>query len=234
VTIEDLGSRNGVLVNGHRITDKISLAPRDKITVGLQEFVLQVEADGAARKTADARLPTAPPPQFRMSGPVPVGERQSSLFPPPEGEEPSTLRRADALKLLGGAADKAIAMGRVDEAERLLSGVLAEVAEARRAGKRLSVALVDRAGLFAAKLAASTGRGAWVDLALELYQSQGRPCPAAVIDELYIAVHKVKSIDLARLREYVASLRAKQATFGPADRFLVQRIEGLETLASLR
>jgi hypothetical protein len=55
-----------------------------------------------------------------------------------------------------------------------------------------------------------------------------------VVDELYTAMRKVNGVDLVRLRGYLASLRAKQATLGPAERFLVQRIEGLERLAVLR
>jgi hypothetical protein len=55
-----------------------------------------------------------------------------------------------------------------------------------------------------------------------------------VIDELYNAFRKVNAVDLARLRAYLAVLHQKQATFGPAERFLLQRIEGLERLAVLR
>jgi hypothetical protein len=55
-----------------------------------------------------------------------------------------------------------------------------------------------------------------------------------VVDELYAAMRKVSAIDLAQLRGYVAALRAKQSTLGPAERFLVQRLEGLERLAALR
>ena len=69
---------------------------------------------------------------------------------------------------------------------------------------------------------------------IELYHSQGRPCAAPVVDELNNAFRKVNAIDLVRLRAYLAELREKQATLGPAERFLLQRIEGLERLAALR
>ena len=42
------------------------------------------------------------------------------------------------------------------------------------------------------------------------------------------------AVDLVRLRAYVAHLREKLASFGPAERFLIQRLEGLERLAALR
>jgi hypothetical protein len=125
-------------------------------------------------------------------------------------------------------------MGRADEAERLLASPLADVVEASRAGKRLSPWLVDMAARFAAKLATATAKGAWADYVIELYDAQLRPCPAPVVDELYNAFRKVNAIDLVRLRGYVARMREKQASLGPAERFLLQRLEGLERLAALR
>jgi hypothetical protein len=144
------------------------------------------------------------------------------------------MRRADAFNVLGSVAEKALAMGRADEAERLLATPLHDVIEACRGGKRLSPALVEVAGRFASKLASATGKGVWADYVVELYASQERMAPASVIDELYGAFRKVNAVDLARLRAYVQVLREKLPTFGPAERFLFQRIEGLERLAALR
>jgi hypothetical protein len=236
VTIEDLQSRNGVIVNGERIAERRRLAPGDRILIGSQELTLLEGREGIGRATAGGvslgkrtlpKMPVAPG----------LAERSSSV-PPEEPSmsdaEPSMVRRADAFNLLGSVAEKALAMGRADEAERLLASALGDVVEASRAGKRLSPWLVDLAARFAAKLATATAKGAWADYVIELYDAQGRPCPAPVIDELYIALRKVNAIDLGRLKGYVAQLREKQASLGPAERFLLQRIEGLERLAALR
>ena len=125
-------------------------------------------------------------------------------------------------------------MGRAVEAERLLASPLADVIEASRAGRKLPTGLVDQAAKFSSKLATATSKGAWADYVIELYSAQERPCPAGVIDELYGAFRKVNAVDLVRLRAYVAHLREKLASFGPAERFLIQRLEGLERLAALR
>jgi hypothetical protein len=178
-------------------------------------------------------------PKMAAASELIAAERASSA-PPSEpligdaDAEPSMVRRADAFNLLGGVAEKALAMGRADEAERLLASPLADVVEASRAGKRLSPWLVDMAARFASKLATATAKGAWADYVIELYDAQLRPCPAPVVDELYNAFRKVNAIDLGRLRGYVARLREKQASLGPAERFLLQRLEGLERLAALR
>jgi hypothetical protein len=144
------------------------------------------------------------------------------------------IRRADAFNLLGSVAEKALAMGRADEAERILASALADVIEAARGGKRLTPALADMAARFAARLATATGKGAWADYVIELYASQVRPCPAPVVDELYNAFRRVNAVDLAKLRAYLVSLRDRSSTLGPTDRFLLQRLEGLERLAVLR
>ena len=47
-------------------------------------------------------------------------------------------------------------------------------------------------------------------------------------------MRKVTAVDLNRLRGYVAMLRQMLPRYGPAERFLFQRLEGLERLAALR
>jgi predicted component of type VI protein secretion system len=228
VTIEDLNSRNGVIVNGHRIESKVNLNVGDRILIGSQELTLLAARDGAQVSGGGVGKMTLP--KMKVSTP-------SSGFPPVQIEsdpEPSMVRRADQFKLLSGVAEKALAMGKAGEAERLLASALADVIEATRAGRPLPPTLVDQAAKFSAKLATATGKGGWADYVIELYAAQKRPCPAHVIDELYNAMRKVTAVDLNRLRGYVAMLRQSLPRYGPAERFLFQRLEGLERLAALR
>ena len=239
VTIEDLQSRNGVIVNGQRIPGRTKVQAGDKIIIGSQELTLLEGRESAGRETASHQMGKRTLPKMPAATELMAADRSSSMPPsePMLGDpdaEPSMVRRADAFNLLGGVAEKALAMGRADEAERLLASPLADVVEASRAGKRLSPWLVDMAARFAAKLATATAKGAWADYVIELYDAQLRPCPAPVVDELYNAFRKVNAIDLVRLRGYVARMREKQASLGPAERFLLQRLEGLERLAALR
>jgi predicted component of type VI protein secretion system len=239
VTIEDLQSRNGVILNGQRIPGRTKVVAGDKIVIGSQELTLLQGRESAGRETASHQMGKKTLPKMPAAPELIAAERASSMPPsePMLGDpdaEPSMVRRADAFNLLGGVAEKALAMGRADEAERLLASPLADVVEASRAGKRLSPWLVDMAARFAAKLATATAKGAWADYVIELYDAQLRPCPAPVVDELYNAFRKVNAIDLVRLRGYVARMREKQASLGPAERFLLQRLEGLERLAALR
>ncbi len=241
VTIEDLQSRNGVLLNGKRIEGRVGIVVGDRILIGAQELTLlqgkavtsrDHQTAGAATKMTLPKVEAGLRIPADLPGPAPT------TSPPHEGSssdiDPSMVRRADAFRLLGGVAEKALAMGRAVEAERLLASPLADVIEASRAGRKLPAGLVDQAAKFSSKLATATSKGAWADYVIELYAAQGRPCPAPVIDELYIAMRKVATVDVNRLRDYLAQLRTRLASFGPAERFLFQRLEGLERLAALR
>jgi predicted component of type VI protein secretion system len=244
VSVEDLKSRNGVLVNGKRIEEATSLRPGDKILIGSQEMMLvETRLGGGTAHITSGGLPkmtlskleaamAAPEEQSSVSfSGISIPSSSSSVvdFDP----EPSMLRRVDGFRVLGGVAEKALAMGRADEAERLLASALADVIEACRAGRKIPMSLAEQAGRFSARLATATGKGAWADYVVELYSSQGRPAPAPVIDELYNAFRKVTSVDVVKLRDYLEMLRGKLTKLGPADRFLFQRLEGLERLLAV-
>jgi pSer/pThr/pTyr-binding forkhead associated (FHA) protein len=246
VTIQDLQSRNGVTVNGRSVVGKTALPSGSKIGIGSQELTLVLAPETAEREllgTTQAGQRTMPrmpivKPEYIPPKP-PAGPTVRPPPPPPPapsapGGDANTERRTDAFNLLGSVAEKALAMGRAEEAERLLSSALADVLEGSRSGRRLSPTLIDIAARLAAKLATATSKGAWVDYVIELYDVADRPCPAPVIDELYSALRRATAVDVTRLRAYVAHLRERQSMWGPADKFLFQRIEGLERLAALR
>lgn len=240
VEVEDLESRNGVLVNGQKITVRVKVVHGDKILIGGQEMTLvQSVTDTPARQTT-AALPRVTISRMASEKPLIDEEDPSVLtkvsYLPGEspGEEPSVVKRLDGFRVLGSVAEKALAMGRADEAERVLATSLADVLEASRRGRKLPPALAEQATRFAAKLATATGKGTWVDYVIEIYANMARPAPAVVIDELYGAFRKVSAVDVVKVKSYVESLRQRLPSFGPADCFLFQRIEGLERLAVLR
>jgi hypothetical protein len=111
---------------------------------------------------------------------------------------------------------------------------MANLLDSARAGAAISPKTADKAAVYAVKLATVTTKSGWVDYAVTLFLLVKRPLPAAVVDELYGVLRRVPGINLSSFREYVAMLHTAQARFGPAERFVIQRIEGLERLASLR
>ncbi len=199
VLIADLGSRNGVRVNGERIESERALAHGDQITIGSQEMTILARREMGAETLI--QVPT---------------------------------ERAATFGLLGILADKALAMGKGEEAEKLMFEQLDQLLVDAQRGVNISLATTDRACDYALRLGSATSNGRWVDYLFRLYGALRRPCPAPVVDELYTLLRKVKAVNLTVLRDYLETLRDLSGSFGPADRFLLSRIEGLERLAAAR
>jgi hypothetical protein len=123
-------------------------------------------------------------------------------------------------------SEKAIALGRVDEAERLVEGPFVQLLADFASGRDIPPALVSHATKLATRLVAVTSKRVWVERLLQLYLRIRRPWPADVIDVMYESARRISGLDRALLKAYVAELQKEQ--LGPADRFLVGRIEGLE------
>jgi len=197
VSVEDLGSRNGILVNDVRPTGRVGLSPGDRVKVGSQELVLTQES-------AQPRARAAPTARFSAFG------------------------------VMGTLADKALALGRADEAERLLSAPLDDMLARAKSGQPADQETNERAAAYATRLALATGKAAWVDYSVQLYLALARPLPATIVDALHDVVRKVGELDRSALRAYVELLRTRAASLGPSERFLVNRIEGLERVAASR
>ena len=216
VSVQDLESRNGVLVNGHKISAVTTIRAGDKILIGSQELTLLGGKVPNARDTVSLAASTGTLPRIQAVADIGIErpdarDRTDAAVDDQNNEDSTMVRRVTAFKLLGGVAEKALAMGRVDEAERLLAGPLADVIEASRGGKPVSPWIVDIAARLAAKLATATTKGSWADYVIEVYYTQKRLCPAPVADELEYASRKVNAIDLY-VSAYLAHLREKAAT----------------------
>jgi hypothetical protein len=232
VSVEDLGSRNGVVVNGVKIDSTRDLGDSDKITIGSQDMTLHRYEEGSKPAPHDEEYRRA----TQTLGAMSVGELRAGVEPTvaDEHSKGGSSRTVNSFRLLGGVADKALAMGRAEEAERILQALLFEILHRAREGGTIDSDAAEHAARYAARLAGATAKGAWVDYVFDLYTVVRRPLPAHIIDELFTVVRKVKTLDLRMLRAYLEELRQQAATFGPTERFLMQRIEGLERLGALK
>jgi len=70
----------------------------------------------------------------------------------------------------------------------------------------------------------------WVDYCFELYSTQARPLPSDVVDHLYVVLRKISGVAVSGFRTYLEKLRNASPSFSPTDRFVLQRLEGLERL----
>jgi pSer/pThr/pTyr-binding forkhead associated (FHA) protein len=218
--VEDLGSVNGVYVNGVRIRGSRVVSEGDRIAIGGAQLVMR----RTTPQRADRRMAET---LHGDRSPLAVTQAMKRVDPGPLAESEATVR-GDVFDLLGGVARKVLALGRGEEAERLLAasleGMLSKAKE--KGGGQLGK--IDVAAEFAVKLAVATKKARWIDYTFELFTLARRPLPTAVVDELYQTLRRVSGVSVNGLREYVSVL--EQLQLGPAERFLVQRIEGLEHL----
>src|SRR4029078_5415289 len=101
---------------------------------------------------------------------------------PPPADAPRSLEWS---QLLGGGADKALAMGRAEEAERILQALLLDILTRAREGHTIEPSIAETAAKYAARLGGATSKGMWVDYVFELYKRMKIPLPAQIVDELY-------------------------------------------------
>jgi predicted DCC family thiol-disulfide oxidoreductase YuxK len=241
--IEDLGSRNGIIVNGTLVRGSARLSVGDRLRIGPEILELHEQSeDGTGesmiepRRALDDRKATlsSEPPgarlHTRLSSPAP-----SNMIPSADDAEPEddATRRADILELLSNTVDKSFAYGKGQEAERLLSGHLTARLQQARRGSILPPEMVTRAARYAVRLAAATEKASWLDYVVSLYTALAQPLPLPIVDEMYSLVRKVRGIDRGLLREYVSVLRTNAERYTPEERFALQRVEGLERLAAL-
>lgn len=236
--VEDFGSANGVFVNDKRVAGSEQLKAGDRLQIGKQVFVVCAVnrpplSLPAERFNAETLHGLRAAPDLTLE--IQLGDRSAGTKPdlkvPVEAE---STHRAEALELLGGVADKVLAMGRGEEAERVLSTALNNVLAEVKRGREPAPRVVGRAATYAGKLAEATAHGKWLDYTIELYAALRRPLPIELVDQMYGLLRRVDTLNLAALRAYLAILHDQAGTYGPNERFAIQRLEGFERLAALR
>jgi CheY-like chemotaxis protein len=209
VTVEDVSSTNGLLVNGRPIQGVQRLSLNDRLTIG----PITVDVCGMSEQNLSFE------PTMRLS-PIEQGTRMDRQGPPLPG----------ALPIVMGVAEKALFLGENRHAERIVRPLLDNLlwrCEDGQAGTRDEV---DAATGFALRLAEASGTGEWVDYVVRLYTALRIPLPPALIERLYSLLRSTTGVSVVLFRHYLSALRTIGDRLSPADQFLVRRIQGLEQL----
>ena len=223
VEVVDLSSRNGVYVNGERLTGPHTLRAGDIVTIGDDSMTL-VELDEPSERRSQT-----------ISDMRPVSPEQTPRLPSFSDDDVSVAtRRADAFQLLSSVVDKALALGRGEEAEHLIGTHLVAALADASTGRGVPADIARSAARYALKLSAATSKSNWLDFAVRLYRALNQPMPLPIVDERYTLVGKVRGLDRALLRDYLDSLRLISDSLSPTERFVLQRLEGLERMAALQ
>ena len=189
VMLEDLDSRNGVRVNGKPIRASQKLVDGDRVRIGTQDFVfcrVQAKADHRSKTTGVLRLCgqcKAPYPREMVSCPncgaseQPDEETLSGAFGP-------VSQYSWSVQLLIEALEKALGLGRVADADRILRRATALLEERVASGGKVQPMQLPPLAVAAERICSETGDPTWgVWLPRFCVRAEIYP-PAAVTDKI--------------------------------------------------
>jgi pSer/pThr/pTyr-binding forkhead associated (FHA) protein len=199
VTIEDLGSMNGVFVNGARVTHSRDLFDGDWITIGSEELELAI-GDGAR-----TRIPVetqADPETVLPSSDQEVVRLTSS---PPQDDRPT--ERSRTLEILSSIAERAFDAGRVQDAEDMLKLTLLDLLQDAASGQALEHDAREFALRYGMRLAHAGRSARWFDYVIDLLRAERIACSEELARNLRSTMDRIGNVDVQRLKAYAGSLR---------------------------
>jgi len=245
IVIEDLGSQNGVYVNGSRIQGPRELRAGDVLRICTHELEL-----------VQTQVPPEPPPEevnrYRITADTMTGADKNTLVEevsvgmsrPPVAQrvnmrlEPSTFAPAPSSRSGGSSSppgsdslakavvrlDEALNTGDLAEAERRLGPILMRVHELVLEQHPSSLELAEHVVVSAARLASETRNAAFMNYAVTLYQLLNRPLPEDAVNVIHALVQAGLYPNLLALESYVAKISAHAARFDETELFLLDSL----------
>lgn len=227
--VVDLGSRNGVSVNGERIKGSRALEDGDRIRIGTQELVFYV----VTRVRHEARTTGFMTVCGACGTPYPDQSAQCPHCGAPRRDDDTISglliepRRSWTFQLLGEVIERALATGRAPEADRVLRRAAREVDERLAAGERLAADEVTAIACFAIRLAQlPEGASEWLHWALNVHRHQSLFPSSTVLEHL-------EALELDALPEAAAAIadfarwvgRERETLRPPPDAARVERLQ---------
>jgi pSer/pThr/pTyr-binding forkhead associated (FHA) protein len=254
VVVEDLHSTNGVYVNGMRVAHSTALCEGDRILIGTTEFSLFETRDSSLMRMRAARPVSAVPNQrvtplvnpvesmstngaTRSLSPLATARSSATRAPattvatipmnvPAQLERIPSTARADALKMIGGLADRLAATGNLEEAAQVLSGHLRRILKGANSGLTVTPEVASSAAHHAITLARWTKLPLWADYVVELHLSARLVMSAVTLASFEAVICKL-DFDRMLLGYYVEGLRDRLEKLDMDERRRVERLRFL-------
>ena len=243
LSVEDLGSRNGVSVNGKKVRKTAKLKHMDRITIGNQELVVLLSdietkeqtvqfarcwACGAVSSRNAAHCYQCGASLRQRSETLESNQVLLENHPPfSASSEDDATQTTSSFTLLAPIAEKALALRRFEEASRLLGPSLDRLKQRTESGEIIDDASFHHGVQLALRVAQGpTVAGRWLPWIFEIHTLTKRSMSSTTIDSLHELVRRARYSNPQPLRVYLRVLR--QIDLPPAQRFLVRRLEALE------
>jgi hypothetical protein len=226
VTLVDLGSRNGVSLNGTRIKQDTALSHGDRIAIGKHELALSVVDAHSKRNTTNLA---------RTLGAIDIRDLELESARPAEPTSGKELARIiGSFNTLSKLADKAFALGRAEEAERLLVACFSDLIAEVQKGTVCTSEQLEPFAVYALRLSTELSKASWVEWMLEVHRLAGLMLPGPAVEGLLTLGPKLKHLSRTLILDYVTAL-SEQTSLTANERFRLHRLEGLaKRLSSTR
>lgn len=194
-TVEDLSSRNGVRVNGVQIKGPTSLRDGDRVRIGTQDFVFcrvdpagrgHSKTTGVLRLCAKCRLPY---PREMVACPNCEATEQTDeeTLSGSFGKENQT---AWSVQLLVEALERALTLGRVTDAERIVKRATAQVEELVAAGGVVDAKALATLAVQAVATTLASNDPTWAIWVIDIYRRSSLVPPIEVVEHVAEAATK--------------------------------------------
>ncbi len=199
------------------------------------KFCPNCAAPTAGRRTAHRTLdaPTFPEIELRTlfaQDPLSPQPRPPSREPSAHKSAPTSEEEPTRYTVLNRIADKAITLGRFDEAERVLTKSMEDLLASARASGALSSTRLIEGTNYALRLADGTKRDAWIDWVFEIHAATAQIMSLEQIDSLEHIVRKLPYPNAGPIRRCIVAVRARGAELSRTERFLLSRLEHIERI----
>jgi uncharacterized Zn finger protein (UPF0148 family) len=224
ITVEDLGSRNGVRVNGRLISGAVPIGDGTRLRVGTQEMVLRRVEDALVaprrnRSTGFMVHCTSCGVPFSTEDPACPNCGHSDSVE----ETTTTTEQAWSLELLVETMRRAEALNRKQDLERLLVQAR-EIVE--RPGLNMDRRRLDQLAETAVRMAAESGSLEWARWALGLFAKRGI-VPRSEVGQRLSSLPPASRLDLTNALVEVVRSAGPDSAAEPADREALELFRAL-------
>jgi hypothetical protein len=231
ITLEDLGSRNGVYLAGKAVKGTVELADGDRIRIGSQELVLCVlgatSGQSGQRRTtgflchcASCGIP------YAAESPTCPACGAASRAPDEDTLSGAESERDWSLELAADAVARALEKRSWEDVERLLLRARLHLEQRLADGGRVDRRPLQGVADAAVALATATGELAWVRWALAVYGSLGELPPRTVAQGMGAFPREVRESLAPAVRRIVEAVAARGGP-GPEERESFQKLQEL-------
>lgn len=228
VVVADLGSRNGVRVNGRPIDAETALQDGDRIRLGTQDLIFSVVQPTTRQVRATGFMTVC----RKCGTPFPEGSPACPHCGASSSVDDDTMsglrvepRKSWTFQLLGEVIERALATGRGPEADRVMRRVSKEIDDYMVEGERLEPAHVAMISIYAVRLAKLLGSAEWVAWAFDLHRRHEFMPATSVLDRLIeLDPRAVRGLEPA-IGSFVQSWRERSDAPSNADLVALTRLE---------